>query len=329
MTSVTITTGSRLHFGLLAHRPQTGREFGGVGVMIDSPGWTVRIEKLEADGESRIQTTSQVTAAAPDIKARVDQIVSRCRDISPTAGWAVRVSIESAIPSHRGLGSGTQLALAIARGLDLVLADGTRPCDELARFAGRGLRSAVGTWGFELGGCIFEGGRTQDDPVGRFISQVAVPADWRFVLITPQSGVGLSGGEEASAFDRLTGMSTELTAELCRIAAMELLPAMQAGDFQPAADALGRYGQLAGEYFAPVQNGIYLHPAMAQVSDRLGTNGWTGFAQTSWGPTCFVMCDSDQMAADVCETVRGMSNIPNASVEVVAPLNTGAKASRS
>lgn len=321
MTSVTVTTGSRLHFGLLAHRPHTGREYGGVGVMIDSPGWTLRVEKLTGDSECRIQTAPQVAAAAPDVKSRVEKIVSRCREVTPETGWSVRVSVETAIPSHRGLGSGTQLALALARGLDIVLADGKRQADELARIAGRGLRSAVGTWGFELGGCIFEGGRTHDDPVGRFISQVPVPSDWRFVLITPQSGVGLSGGEEATAFERLSGMATGLTAELCRIAAMELLPALQADDFQPAADALGRYGQLAGEYFAPIQNGVFLHSAMNDLSERLRADGYVGFAQTSWGPTCFVMCDSDSMAQDVCRAVQQSSIADDMTLDVVAPRN--------
>ena len=323
MTTVTIKTGSRLHFGLLAHRPQTGREYGGVGVMIDSPGWTVRLETLPHDGECRIQLAGQVTDEAPDVKARVEQILARCRE-NATDSQAVRVSIDSAIPSHRGLGSGTQLALTIARGLDVLFTDGTRSIDELARISGRGLRSAVGTWGFELGGCIFEGGRTHADPVGRFISQVAMPADWRFVLITPQAGVGLSGGEEASAFDRLAGMSTQLTAELCRIAAMELLPAIQAADFQPAADALGRYGQLAGEYFSPVQNGVFLHPAMNELSGQLQAAGFTGFAQTSWGPTCFVMTASSTMAEDVRRFVENNSPDAGVSVDIVAPRNCGA-----
>ena len=42
MKCVVVTTGARLHFGLLAHGQVGCREFGGIGLMIDRPGFIVR-----------------------------------------------------------------------------------------------------------------------------------------------------------------------------------------------------------------------------------------------------------------------------------------------
>jgi beta-RFAP synthase len=324
MSAVTISTGSRLHFGLLTHRPESGREFGGVGVMIDSPGWTILIETRRAGDDSIVGLSADAAAVSPQAEQRIRSILARCQDNSPALRCPVRVFVGSAIPSHRGLGSGTQLSLAVARCLDILLAGGQRPANELAQLSGRGQRSAVGTWGFEYGGCILEGGRTEHDQVGRLISHLPFPEQWRFLLITPRSGAGLSGGDEKSAFERLPGMSTELTGELCRIAVMQLLPAIQAVDFDAAADGLDRYGQLAGEYFIPVQNGVFLHPAMNALSEKLRASGVIGFAQTSWGPTCFVLCRDKTMALDVRNTVRQTPGSDELRLEIAAPRNSGA-----
>lgn len=324
MMSVTVSTGSRLHFGLLAHRPESGREFGGVGVMIDSPGWTVQMQVRPGYPGNTVEVAPQAASVSPEAEQRVHSVIGRCKQSSPDLGRPVLVRVESAIPSHHGLGSGTQLALAVTRCLDVVLCDGKRTVDELARMSGRGQRSAVGTWGFKHGGCIFEGGRSANDPVGRFISQVHIPADWRFLLITPNGHTGLSGVDEKSAFDQLPGMSTEMTGELCRIAAMELLPSIQAGDFNATANSIGRYGHLAGEYFVPIQKGVFLHPAMNDLSVQFRDAGINGFAQTSWGPTCFVLCRNEAMASEVRDLARKSLPETELQIETVAPRNTGA-----
>ncbi len=324
MSAVTVSTGSRLHFGLLTHRPKSGREFGGVGVMLESPSWTIRVEPRTGHSDNTVNISEDAAAVSPDADRRVRHILATCQQDNRALRCPVQVTIESAIPSHRGLGSGTQLSLAVARGLDVLFANGQRAADELARLSGRGLRSAVGTWGFEYGGCILEGGRTGQDQVGRLISHVPFPEQWRFLLITPRSGAGLSGGDEKLAFERLPGMSTELTGELCRIAVMELLPAIQAGDFDAAADGLDRYGQLAGEYFIPVQDGVFLHPTMNELSEQLRASGVIGFAQTSWGPTCFVLCRDESMVLDVRNTVHQMSGSDELRLEIAAPRNSSA-----
>ena len=323
---VTVSTGSRLHFGLLTHRPQTGREFGGVGVMIDSPGWRVSVSALAAPPttKDRISVADEAVAACPETTHRVTQIIDRFRQVKRLDLPPLHVEIDSAIPSHRGLGSGTQLALATARAIHTSLEMEHVPVSELAQLTGRGLRSAVGTWGFESGGLIADGGKLESDSVGTLAAAVPFPASWRFLLIFPKSSRGLSGDDEIAAFKNLPAMPLETTDRLCRLTLMEILPAVQNADFGRAAVALSTYGQLVGEYFAPAQGGVFADSNMLTFSQRLAENGLEGFAQTSWGPTCAVLCSDDEMAARAPGIIRSLPEASNYEFQVARPLNRSA-----
>jgi beta-ribofuranosylaminobenzene 5'-phosphate synthase len=302
-TTVTVTTGARIHFGLLTHRPKSGREFGGAGVMIDSPGWRISLSKSHAD---RVEATEAARSTHPDCVERAGQIFQRLRSTAAAAGFggSVAVRIESAIPAHQGLGSGSQLALALARGFDQLFG-GESSIADLSRQAGRGGRSAIGTWGFDLGGLLVDGGRgTDSDGLAPLVTRVAVPDDWRFLLLLPRESAGLSGDAETAAFSQLAGMPDSATDRLCRIIVMQLAPAFRVGHFHEAAAAISEYGKVAGEYFAEIQGGLFTHPRMKDLAATLAEAGGTGLAQTSWGPGCAVLCRSESMASKLVDLAQ-------------------------
>lgn len=334
--SVTVTTGSRLHFGLLTHRPQSGREFGGLGVMIDSPGWQVAVTRTTADERSRVEASADVNGACvsvsaaaatacPDSEERVRRTLARWSHLTGMSfanqsGLSVRV--ERAIPDHRGLGSGTQLGLAVGRALSVLGGEGSASAATLAEQTGRGLRSAVGTWGFEFGGLIVDGGKLPEQSVGTCVSRLEFPTDWRFLLIAPANGHGLSGADEVAAFERLQGMPTERSERLCRIALMDLLPAIADADIESVSTALTEYGQVSGEYFSSVQGGVFADNRMAEIGRQITCRG-RGFFQTSWGPTCAAICAGDD---EVAELRRELDLTISGPLVLVSarPLNRGA-----
>jgi beta-RFAP synthase len=326
-SEVTVTTGARIHFGLLTHRPESGREFGGAGVMVDSPGWRISFSRAEADS---IHASTEVLAAHPDCVKRAGQILNRLRTATDSTGpvAGVELKIASAIPAHQGLGSGSQLALAIACGFDQ-LTGGNRSVAELSRRAGRGGRSAIGTWGFDLGGLLVDGGKLNRTKVGAesgpapLVARVDVPEEWRFLLLLPRESSGLSGEEEAAAFSSLAGMSVLATDRLCRLIVMQLVPAFREGCFDEAAEAIAEYGKVAGEYFAGVQGGLFTHPQMSEVAATLESAGATGLAQTSWGPGCAVLCRSNSRAEELARLARN-SNSDWLDTQIVRGLNHGA-----
>lgn len=317
---ITIATGARLHFGLLAHRPAGGPEFGGVGVMVDQPRFFLSA-RARAAGEDRIVASQTACARVRDVLARVRTTSPPER---PVPAIAVRVSEE--IPPHVGFGSGTQLALAVARAAAAIAGEGTLEAAELARRTGRGRRSAVGVHGFDHGGLLIDGGKVRPDALGALLGRCDFPAEWRWVLVTPRNRTGLFSDAEREAFRRLPPMPAATTDFLYRLALSELLPAARGADFARFSAALHEFGRIVGEFFAPLQGGTFAHPAARELVPKLRRRGVTGIAQTSWGPTLCILC-AEQLQAEALARELEAESAGGSDVRIARPLNAGASVS--
>jgi beta-RFAP synthase len=315
MKSVVVTTGARLHFGLLAHGQAECREFGGIGVMIDRPGFVVRAALAPVD---------ELLCGA--WRGRVETLLAGLRTpgVSDFFARPLRLEIAEAPPAHAGLGSGTQLGMAVAKALSVLSGEPGLSTVELARRAQRGLRSALGLHGFQHGGLLVEAGQSRPGEISPLVARVEFPDRWRFVLARPSGATGLSGAEELNGFSRLTAMPQAVTDRLCRIVLMEILPAIVEQDFAQAGESIGRFGRLVGEYFAPVQGGVFADERMRGVAQVLESRGIRGFGQSSWGPALFVLCPdfefASQLATDLAQHPAGAG----CEFTTAAPLNRAA-----
>jgi beta-RFAP synthase len=236
---------------------------------------------------------------------------------------SARLTIEKAIPEHAGLGSGTQLALAVAAALNAFVGLPSQTPQELAISVGRGLRSAVGTYGFVFGGLIVEQGKFPDEPISPLDCRIDLPPDWRFVLVKPRGLVGIAGREEVEAFAALTDVPANVTDELIAETRDRLVPAAATGDFATFAQSLYRFGRLSGECFAAKQGGAYNGPVLAALVQRIREMGQVGVGQSSWGPTIFV-AEPSQAAAEALVKQLHPGNAEELDVVVAAPCNGGA-----
>lgn len=312
--TVRIQTGSRLHFGPLTNGLQRGRLFGGIGMMIEEPLLDVSIRRSEAD-----------TLHVPEeLAGKVRQIRDRYRDYFENETTpALDITVNAQTGLHAGLGTGTQLAMAIAAGIDRVLERQHSPSD-LARAVGRGQRSALGIHGFQQGGFLVDGGKRDAGEIGTLVARQSVPADWRILLITPTDRQGLSGSDEIKAFESLEPMPEAVTNQLCRLVLMDLLPALQENDFEGFSSALFTYGKLVGDYFAAIQGGRYADPRMCRLVDWLRETGVVGVGQSSWGPTIFAFCLNEEHARRLTAQIRLETQWNDCRFLRVSPLNTGA-----
>src|SRR5262245_37756271 len=137
---VHVTAPSRLHFGLWSLGGTGAREFGGVGAMVEQPALEL---VLSCAGQFHIRGNGWERALA---HAR------RWAEFHRRELPACCVDIHREIPEHAGLGSGTQLGLSVAAALNAFCGLPSQTPQELALSVGRGLRSAVGTYGFVFGG---------------------------------------------------------------------------------------------------------------------------------------------------------------------------------
>ena len=317
---IVVRTGCRLHFGLLSVGRSSGRQFGGAGVMLDSPGWEIACSPAPSD----------TIIAADEVHARIVTTLQRLRKLSAaeSATPGIRVEVLRQIPRHAGLGSGTQLGLAIAQGWNLLQGHAPRHAVELALQAGRGLRSAIGVHGFDLGGFLVEAGKLGDE-ISPLVTRESFPGDWRFVLIRPTSTRGLSDQAELQGFAALAPMPESTTARLWQILESQLTPAVRSHDFDTCSAAIHEFGRLVGEYFAPAQGDIYASPQMVQLASRLFRDGFHGISQTSWGPTLFVLCRNDSSARALADELAHSPDARDCQISLCSPRNHGATHARS
>jgi beta-ribofuranosylaminobenzene 5'-phosphate synthase len=309
VSAVRVEAPARLHLGMLAVAGDGARRFGGLGVSVARP--AVVIEARPAD---------ELSAEGADAE-RALTFARRSHEALGLAGGA-HLRVVEAIPSHRGLGSGTKLALAVAQAL-AALEGRAVDAPALAQAAGRAARSAVGMWTFALGGLVVEGGvRRGVERPAPLLAHHAVPEEWRIVLVVPSAEPGLSGVAEEEAFGRLVP-SAERSAAIAQLVLTSLLPALVERDVEEFGAALTQVQQLVGDSFADVQGGRF-HPRAGALVEALLRGGAAGAGQSSWGPAVYGVVGSEAAGRDLARRMEDVVG-GNGTVELVPFDNRGAR----
>ncbi|MFN9342027.1 MAG: hypothetical protein ACK6DB_05460, partial [Planctomycetota bacterium] len=163
-TTVILSAPSRLHLGLFPGPAGQTSYFGGAGIMLTHPRTTIRFHP------SRERKIHGVRAERAAVFA--DRWLA-------SEGSSIRsfdLNVIEAPPEHVGLGSGTQLALAVGVGLQLFLHTESDRVTHLvnrvtefdildvATKLDRAGRTVIGTRGFQLGGMVVDWGRDPKRP---------------------------------------------------------------------------------------------------------------------------------------------------------------------
>ena len=312
MNAIEVITGARLHFGLICGGPNSPNHFGGIGLMLRRPRWTI---------SSSLSNDYRCAAATREVRERIEKTLPVICQHVGIRGLSVVVRDE--IPLHRGLGGGTQLTLALASSA-LVAAGLPRPSDSmcLAAELERLRRSAVGTFGFDRGGFIVDDGQPTNLS-NRGLHRYEIPDPWRIILLSPIGTAGLSGAMEESVFRKNRYMVDTTIHQQTSLIRDAVVPAIQNNEFDLFCAAIGEYGRNAGRFFAPQQGGVYSSSIVRRLSDSQEFNDLP-LVQSSWGPTVATFTQSRQQADDVVERVLRSAFTRDIQCQVVAPLNCGA-----
>jgi beta-RFAP synthase len=290
---IRVTTGSRLHFGLIGVDADAPRRFGSVGLMVQQPELCVAAEPA-----NDWSATGPLAERALHFARRFAESVGINRP--------QQLTIETAAPEHVGLGTGTQLGLATARALATAW-DREMTVSELAQHVGRGLRSALGIHGFEQGGFLVDGGKRDVDGVAPLVVRMTFPEEWRIILAIPTAKPGLHGAAEQRAFAELTAANTAGRADiLCRLVLLGMLPALAERDCRAFGEALYEFNRRVGEMFATAQGGAYAGPVVAGLVDWFRRQRVCGVGQSSWGPVVFGVVEDEERARDVARRLEGV-----------------------
>jgi beta-ribofuranosylaminobenzene 5'-phosphate synthase len=247
----------------------------------------------------------------------------------------VEITLRQIYPSHVGLGSGSQIALAVARGV-CELFGRNFPVRELARMVGRGGTSGIGTAAFEHGGFIIDGGHAfgpgaekagfrpsaASDGVrpAPVIARHDFPTGWRIVLATPRLPAGASGGREVEIFRSACPVPLEEVRETCHEVLMRMLPGVVDQDLDLFGKAVNRIQELG---FKRVEIGLQ-PPVIPHLIGQLREAGAACAGMSSFGPTVYAITDS-QASSLLRAAEEVMEEEGGGEAWISAPRNTGAR----
>ena len=297
--SVTIRVPARLHLGFLDPSGGSGRRFGSLGLPLCEPETVVTLSRSSetvVEGPERDRAEAHLAALAKRLGIRAQH----------------RLVVEEAIPRHAGLGSGTQIALAVAAALR-TLHNLPLDINGDATLLARGGRSGIGIASFASGGVIIDAGGDGSGRPPPVVARLPFPDEWRVMLILDRAQDGLHGDDEVEAFRRLPPFPDSGVGDICRHVLTGVMPALVEEDIATFGAAITAIQLLVGEHFAPAQGGVFTSKRVQTLAHRLAKAGAVGIGQSSWGPTGFAFAASQAAASTM---VAAASDVVEDGMEV-------------
>ena len=230
-----ISTPSRLHFTLIDMNGELGRIDGSLGLSIQDP-------CLSLDFGPHERTV--VRGGAPSERAIVLAEIAASSEILQVEP-RIEIHIRQMIPPHQGLGSGTQIRLAVLNALNQRFGL-NHPTSELGAISTRGGTSGIGIRAFSCGGFLLDGGHSvrlqkKSFAPSRFAPQAGqppllmrtdFPLTWGIALFIPSRHQGLSGSDELDFMLANTPIPLDEVQSTSHIILMLLLPALRELDIE-------------------------------------------------------------------------------------------------
>jgi beta-ribofuranosylaminobenzene 5'-phosphate synthase len=310
--AILVTVPARLHLGFLDLNGGLGRRFGGIGVAISNFKTSLVI-----------RCARQTDVSGPENKRVRRYLHTMERSLGHHGAHAVNVL--QTVPAHVGLGSGTQLALAVASGVRR-LHNLPLEIEKDALRLGRGARSGIGIGLFPRGGLVVDGGHGGQSRVAPIVSHLPFPEHWRIIVVLDPHRGGVHGYDEASAFKALVPMPEIDAAQICRLVLMKALPGLVEQDIVSFGHAIEEMQTRLGNHFSGAQGGgRFTSPAVGSVLAALSAAGAHGIGQSSWGPTGFAFASSAREAERLMQLAIKHAAGQGLDIQVCSGLNRGAE----
>jgi len=291
-----IKTPSRLHITLIDLNGALGRIDGSVGLTIKKPGLTLQAE-LQNNG-IEIVFKDHDHSEKLNYRERIENSARKMMEfLNISSGF--KFIVKETYPAHSGLGSGTQISLAVGKAvLKLNNMDMTAP--QIAKVVGRGGTSGIGVIAFDQGGFIIDGGhricekpdflpssasKASPPPI---IARYDFPEDWNIILAVPDVPVGASGPEEVNIFQKYCPIPLKDVQKLSHILLMKMMPAVVEADIDSFGDSVNQV-QTTG--FKKVELKLQ-HPLISTLIENMKSAGAAGVGMSSLGPAVYAVTDT-------------------------------------
>ncbi len=292
-----IRTPSRLHMTLIDLNGSYGRANGGIGLTIGKPNLTLKLE----ESEKGITLEFNENISNDDIKHECNKKILGSADkmlsyFDLDVGF--HFTVEEAYLPHSGLGSGTQTSLATAK---LICENINKDLNgvELGNILGRGGSSGVGTFSFDHGGFIVDGGHNLKEKgtvipsvvspakIPQFIGRYDFPEEWDVVVAIPQADHSVTGEKEVDLFKNNCPVPIRDVEQLSHLIFMNLLPFLLEKDIESFGSVINKIQELG---FKKVEVGLQ-PPKIRSLMENMREFGAYGVGMSSFGPSIYAIID--------------------------------------
>ncbi|MEN4017506.1 MAG: beta-ribofuranosylaminobenzene 5'-phosphate synthase [Methanobacterium sp.] len=293
-----IKTPSRLHITLIDLNGSLGRIDGSVGLTIEKPGLTLQAEPQNKGIEVVFKYHDRSEKLMANYREKIENAAAKMlKFLNISSGF--KFIVKETYPAHSGLGSGTQLSLAVGKAV-LKINNRDMAAPEIAKIVGRGGTSGIGVGSFDYGGFIIDGGHSITEKPGflpssaskasppPIIARYDFPEDWNIILAVPDVPAGASGPEEVNIFQKYCPVPLGDVQKLSHILLMKMMPAVVEADI----DSFGySVNQIQTTGFKKVELELQ-HPLISTLIENMRSAGAAGAGMSSFGPAVYAVTDT-------------------------------------
>ncbi|MFX0032452.1 MAG: beta-ribofuranosylaminobenzene 5'-phosphate synthase [Candidatus Hodarchaeota archaeon] len=328
---IKITAPCRIHLSLIDENGYTGRVDGGIGLMLDRP--NVIFEASNNAKEFKIEAHKYYRESIEVINEKASKVFK----IFNISNKNFHFHLKRYYPSHVGLGSKTQLSLAIATAITLLKNIKTVELEELTKIVERGGTSGIGWRGFEKGGFILDAGHDfgQGKEKETFLPSSAsknvepaltlfrydIPEHWRFVLVIPNVGKGAYGDDEISIFQNYAPIPKEEVNEVSHQIIMKVIPGILKHDLKCFGEGIKRIQNIG---FKKIEISLQ-HDIVKELLNYFEDYGIKAYGMSSFGPSVVGITESESEANKILKDVQMNLKDIGGHIYICKPNNRGAK----
>ncbi|MBY8983261.1 MAG: hypothetical protein KGD57_09950 [Candidatus Lokiarchaeota archaeon] len=327
---IRITTPCRIHLSLIDENGYTGRVDGGFGLMLDQP--NVIFEATNSAKEFKIEAHKYYRESIEIINEKASKIFKTFNINNKNFHF----NLIKYYPSHVGLGSKTQLSLAIATSIAR-LKNLNVTHRELTKIVGRGGTSGIGWKGFLTGGFILDGGHEfgigkekesflpssaskSADPA-LTIFRCDIPENWHFVLAIPNVKKGAYGDEEVSIFKKYAPIPKEEVNEVSHQILMKIIPGLLKNNLDCFGDGLKSIQSIG---FKKIEINLQ-NKIVKNLINFMKNYGVKAYGMSSFGPSVIGILESESEAHELLQATKNHLKETGGHFYICKPNNTGAK----
>lgn len=293
-----IKTPSRIHMTLIDLNGSYGRFDGSVGLTLNDPHLILQSEEtkkgITIDFDESITDTNLMEEYVLKISNSAEKTINKYNIDS-----GFHFHVKQTIPPHSGLGSGTQISLAAAKLICQHIGKDINSV-ELGKIVGRGGTSGIGTFSFDLGGFIADGGHSSKEKSTflpssasganppHLIGRYDFPEDWNILLAIPNAN-NVAGKKEVNIFQNYCPVPRNEVEQISHVIFMNLIPYLLEHDIENFGKSIDMI-QTRG--FKKIE--VSLQPKnVTNLMSFMRDNGAYGVGMSSFGPTVYTVYDKN------------------------------------